>query len=396
MTYPTDTDSAVPRLIVTFSVLVSLAGITMGFRFYCKHRYAKQLGVDDLLLGFSYLILLSGAIFTATAISRGFGQHIWNIELLQDAITSARIVFSGGFFVFLGIAVAKASICLTLYNIARKKWQRWSLVFVAVSVLITKLLSGIFIFVSCTPVQKRWNPMIKGTCWDINVLCRYWSFSGAWSAVTDLALVVLPWSIIWHLQVKRTEKILLGIVLSLGLLTGIVAAIKTTYIKGSDLENDFTYAAADLVVWESAELGVAIIAISIPFGRLAVQHYFKKKRAHSAGNTASCVSGTRGTRLATSESTMVRMDGNETDDDVPLARRQTNPKANDAVRPGTVSMEQFSLEQFLREAPEMPGTWRESGGIMLTRELSVGRHRRNVSDEELGFRAWSPPPPSNV
>ena len=150
------------------------------------------------------------------------------------------------------------------------------------------------------------------------------------------------------------------------------------------------------MVWESAELGVAIIAISIPFGRLAVQHYFKKKRAHSAGNTASCVSGTRGTRLATSESTMVRMDGNETDDDVPLARRQTNPKANDAVRPGTVSMEQFSLEQFLREAPEMPGTWRESGGIMLTRELSVGRHRRNVSDEELGFRAWSPPPPSNV
>ncbi|KAK3948830.1 hypothetical protein QBC32DRAFT_350586 [Pseudoneurospora amorphoporcata] len=391
MALPTDTDSAVPRLIVTFSVLVSLAGITLGFRFYCKHRYAKQLGVDDLLLGLSYLILTSGAIFTAVAIRHGFGQHIWNIKLLKDAITSARIVFTGGAFVFSGIALAKTSICLTLYKIARKKWQRWTLVFIAASVLVTKLLSGIFIFISCTPVQKRWNPLIEGKCWDINVLCRYWSFSGAWSAVTDLALVVLPWSIIWHLQVKRLEKIVLGFVLSLGLLTGIVAAIKTTYIKSSDLENDFTYAAADLVVWESAELGVAIIAVSIPFGRLAVQDYFKRKRAQSVGNTNSQVSGTRCTQPDTSESTMVRRDGNDADDEVPFARQLAKPKAIDGARSRTVS-----LEQFLREAAEMPGAWRESGGIMLTREFSVGRHRRDVSEEEVGFRAWSPPPASNV
>lgn len=30
--------------------------------------------------------------------------------------------------------------------------------------------------------------------------------------------MVLPWCIIWHLQVKKIEKIVLGFVLSLGLL----------------------------------------------------------------------------------------------------------------------------------------------------------------------------------
>lgn len=149
--------------------------------------------------------------------------------------------------------------------------------------------------------------------------------------------------------------------------------------------------AAELVVWESAELAVAIIAVSIPFGRLAVQDYFKRKRARSAGNTTSQASGTRGTQPATSESTMVRRVGNDADDEVPLARRLPNPTVNTGDKSSTVSM-----EQFLRSVPEMPGAWRDSGGIMLTREFSVGRHRRDVSEEEVGFRAWSPPPPSNV
>ena len=154
------------------------------------------------------------------------------------------------------------------------------------------------------------------------------------------------------------------------------------------------------MVWEAAELGVAIIAVSIPFARLAVKDYLKRKRAKSAGHTTSQASGTRGTsRPATSESAMARRDDCDAvvGDNLPLARRQTNPKANDGVRSSTACSEQFSLEQFLREAPEMPGAWRESRAIVLTREFSVGSHRRDISDEEEGFRAWSPPPPtSNV
>lgn len=87
---------------------------------------------------------------------------------------------------------------------------------------------------------------------------------------------------------------------------------------------------------------------------------------------------------------MVRRDVNNADDEMPLARRQLKAEANGGVRSSTVS-----LEQFLREAPKMPGAWRESG-IMLTREVSVGRHRKDGSEQELGCRAWSPPPPSNV
>lgn len=55
MTSTSESDSAVTRLIIVFTVMASLAGVTLGFRYYCKHRYAKQLGVDDLLLGISFV-----------------------------------------------------------------------------------------------------------------------------------------------------------------------------------------------------------------------------------------------------------------------------------------------------------------------------------------------------
>lgn len=55
MTLRTESDSAITRLIIVFALLASLAGLTLGFRYYCKHRYAKQLGIDDLLLGISYV-----------------------------------------------------------------------------------------------------------------------------------------------------------------------------------------------------------------------------------------------------------------------------------------------------------------------------------------------------
>ncbi|KAK3376386.1 hypothetical protein B0T24DRAFT_618585 [Lasiosphaeria ovina] len=39
----------------------------------------------------------------------------------------------------------------------------------------------------------------------------------AWSAATDIGLALVPWFMIWPLQMKRAEKIGLGLVMSLGI-----------------------------------------------------------------------------------------------------------------------------------------------------------------------------------
>ena len=39
-----------------------------------------------------------------------------------------------------------------------------------------------------------------------------------YSGLMDFVLALLPWSILWHLQMKRREKIGVGIAMSLGIL----------------------------------------------------------------------------------------------------------------------------------------------------------------------------------
>ena len=166
----------------------------------------------------------------------------------------------------------------------------------------------------------------------------------------------------------------------------------------------------DLVIWESAELAVSIIAVSIPFARLPIWNYYKKKRAKSrlGSTTGGQLSGTRDTRThqqVISESSMVplrRRDGDEVDDVVPpLPRTLPNPNPRAVVDGGAGTRNSLvTFEQFLKTAPDMSGGSRRSGGIMITREVSIGRHQREVSDdseESVGYQeAWAPQRVSNV
>jgi hypothetical protein len=46
----------------------------------------------------------------------------------------------------------------------------------------------------------------------------------------DLTLALLPWKLIWGLQMKPKEKVGVAIAMSCGIFAGITAIIKTTHI----------------------------------------------------------------------------------------------------------------------------------------------------------------------
>lgn len=39
-----------------------------------------------------------------------------------------------------------------------------------------------------------------------------------WSAIMDISLAMIPWKIVWNLQMRSAEKIGLGVAMSLGVL----------------------------------------------------------------------------------------------------------------------------------------------------------------------------------
>lgn len=60
-----------------------------------------------------------------------------------------------------------------------------------------------------------------------------------YSALCDFSLALLPWKIVWNLQMKRLEKIGVGVAMSLGMVAGILGVIKVvqavTITAGPDI-----------------------------------------------------------------------------------------------------------------------------------------------------------------
>jgi hypothetical protein len=80
------------------------------------------------------------------------------------------------------------------------------------------LPSALSTWIECTPMEKAWNTAIEGTCWDPSVTVNYGIFNAAWCAAVDFTLALLPWHLIWRLQLRFREKIGVGIAMSMGVL----------------------------------------------------------------------------------------------------------------------------------------------------------------------------------
>jgi hypothetical protein len=79
-------------------------------------------------------------------------------------------------------------------------------------------LSALFTWIHCYPLEKTWNPMIDGTCWNDSGKINYDIFSGAYSGVMDITLALMPWTVVWGLQMKNKEKFGVAIAMSMGIL----------------------------------------------------------------------------------------------------------------------------------------------------------------------------------
>lgn len=146
----------------------------------------------------------------------GYGLHIWDFNLANMPKLLVIINVAGTFSVTAAIW-SKTSFGITLLQLS-DGWVKKTTWFILISMNIAMGLSALFPWVSCVPVQKAWDMFVEGTCWEPEVTVRYNIFSGVYSACMDITLAMLPWQFIWGLQMKKKEKIGVGIAMSMGVL----------------------------------------------------------------------------------------------------------------------------------------------------------------------------------
>jgi hypothetical protein len=212
-------------------------------------------------------------------------------ENLKRINLNTIIVAAFGIF---ATTTGKTSFALTLYRITASRWMKAFLIFVIITVCLTKprktwitvldqhpniaawarslMLSQInismnlvwiFGLAKCTPFEKIYNKKVEGKCWDKTKLKHFQLFAAYYSAILDFVLAFLPWHILMGLTMKTREKVGVAVAMSLGAVAGVCGIVKSVMVV-SMTDPDITYSRVDLTIWTLSEPAVSIMAISIP------------------------------------------------------------------------------------------------------------------------------------
>ncbi|CZR60696.1 related to integral membrane protein pth11 [Phialocephala subalpina] len=224
----------------------------------------RHLSWDDYLIAFSWFMLMPYTVACTSAAFYGFGRHASELTT-KSFVEATRAEIIGQTFCIIGIATSKASAAVFLLRITIIQWHRWILHFLIVAVAVPCFLCALFDFIRCDPVAHVWNPTIDAKCWisteGFTTLSITVGVSSAWA---DLVLAILPWFILWNLQMKRKEKILIASSMSLGFFAMICGIVRTIALEGLTARSDYSYETVGLILWSSTELMVTILTATIP------------------------------------------------------------------------------------------------------------------------------------
>lgn len=324
-------DDAGPHLVRTIWVLIGISLLFLLLRLYAKFFRHRGLWWDDHILIGAWLCIATESALLTYATTLGYGKHIYDVPFDIPTIEKTILAISVGGTLSITAAIwSKTSFALTLLRLT-DGWLKKFIWFCIITTNIGMGLSALFVWIQCKPIQKAWHPFMEGTCWPPEVIVKYNIFSAAYSAIMDLTLALLPWKLIWGLQMKRKEKIGVAVAMSCGIFAGITAIIKTTHIPKM-LSQD----SADgviLFIWGNAESCVTIIAASIPILRVfarEIKSSTKRYYATNGAETRDYGQGTRRTRNNTVVVTAIRSQNSheksdDWSDDKSILDKQASP-----------------------------------------------------------------------
>ncbi|OAG05941.1 uncharacterized protein CC84DRAFT_1063901, partial [Paraphaeosphaeria sporulosa] len=257
---PYSNNSSIYLIPVTTLGVIALALVFL--RIYTRATRIRKLYLDDwLIIGGEVLSLLSMA-FAYTAIAHGWGKPMAYVTP-YDLKLALMMQFGMQFAWLLSLCLVRLSVAASLLRFNSSIWWRYTLYFImGLQSLIT--MSYVVIQLGqCTPISASWETVPDVKCWPTDPIVNYgWAVSAIY-ILMDLAFSLLPIKLIRGLSRSTAEKVLIGFLMSLGLLaTAILCAKLTTFLSFGT--GDALQATMVPSVYAILENIVGIIACSLP------------------------------------------------------------------------------------------------------------------------------------
>ncbi|RYO08635.1 hypothetical protein AA0119_g1411 [Alternaria tenuissima] len=283
-----------PLMSIATWCLVGVSGAFLIVRLIIQ-KSQRRLWIDDLLLGLSWTLLLVQVILNQLAINLGYGRHALDVNL-SNFNTMIYYGASELTISIIAITLSKISFGVTLLRLT-SGWTRYYVCFAITTLAVFAIPAATVPWTQCKPIAKTFLDILPGTCVDKRPSVRYGNFQAIWSAMMDVSLALLPWKILWNVQMRTAEKIGVGLAMSLGVFAGAIAIVRAHYIEKLAVL-DTSYDSYTSIIWASAEAAMAIVATSIPVLRVvlkgvvntAIEGYNTSGRSKSRTNSSQVLS----------------------------------------------------------------------------------------------------------
>ncbi|EEA25217.1 hypothetical protein TMatcc_006559 [Talaromyces marneffei ATCC 18224] len=249
-------------LLYTSIVLLSVSWTVFVLRVGVR-LWRKALGLDDYLMFCGLLLYSVTASICIVCSFLGSGQLA--AALTPDIIRKGtKLFFIAEFFYASGAAVIKCSIAFTLLRIAAsRQFFTWAII----SIMVASGLSAIIFMVGvaniCHPITTLWGETTNGTC-NPKLDSDISFFFSAIEIVTDFALAILPAILLWDIQMKKTVKFSVIIILGMAAFASCATIVRLRYLSLYSNPAEFMFSTGAIGLWSIIEEGIGIIAGSLP------------------------------------------------------------------------------------------------------------------------------------
>ena len=166
------------------------------------------------------------------------------------------------------LALVKTSMAAMLlrFQQTNKGWKRFLYSIVAVQIT-TAIYLTIMHLTRCIPLNALWNPMItEKRCWNDESFRVSLTVTSAIVIITDVIYSLIPLTFLRNMTRPIRDRIVIGVLLSLGLVATGASIAKTVVVQsfGKEGEVDPVGSGLAIALWAAVEEQLALIAACIP------------------------------------------------------------------------------------------------------------------------------------
>lgn len=244
---------------ISFTVLATLA---VSLRYWARQRSAGSHGWDDCLVFLALCSLFVSMALNAIMIENGLGLPIKDVPLPQ-MITIGKALFGETITYLILLALVKMAILVMycrVFPLRSFKVTSWIL---GTGISIWSLMFIILCIFQCYPVDRAWDPRVKGKC--LNLRAGYIG-NAIPNILTDAFILTMPMWHVWKLQIRTPQRLALTGIFLLGAFVIVASIYRFTRILAVD-PNNLSYTLKQPCIWSHVELSTAVICACLPVMR---------------------------------------------------------------------------------------------------------------------------------